>query len=108
MELIIGPTDGVRGFRMENVLIGGVGAVTARKEPTGVDGFGYDVSVLRGGGLVSGEGFVEFAVVSSRIFARDEEGFGGSAVTERVEAGDGVGVEGRRGCGGVLLFKSET
>ena len=87
---------------MENVFIGGVGAVTARKEPTGVDGFGYDVSVLRGGGLVSGEGFVEFAVVVGGIFAGDEESLGGSTVTERVEAGNGVGVEGRRRCGGVL------
>ena len=87
---------------MENVLIGGMGAVPAREEPAGVNGFSNDVSVLRGGGLVSGEGFVEFAVVSSRIFARDEEGFGGSAVTERVEAGDGVGVEGGRGRRGCL------
>ena len=87
---------------MENVFIGGVGAVTARKYPASVNGFGDDVRVLCGGGLVSGEGFVEFAVVSSRIFARDEEGFGGSAVTERVEAGDGVGVEGGRGRRGCL------
>ena len=102
VELIVGPMDGVGSLGMESGLAAIESAVTAGEEPAGVDGFGDDVRVLRGGGLVSDEGFVEFAVVVGGIFARDEEGFGGSAVTERVEAGDGVGVEGRRGCGGVL------
>ena len=102
MELFVGPFGGVGAFGMEDVFIESVGAVAAREHPLGVDGFGDDVGVLLGCGLMSGEGLVEFAVVVGGIFAGDEESLGGSTVTERVEAGNGVGVEGRRRCGGVL------
>ena len=105
MELFIGPIRGIGNFGVESGLVAIVGAVAARKEPAGVNGFGDDVRVLRGGGLMSGEGFVEFAVVVSGIFAGDEESFGGSAVTERVEAGDGVGVQRRWGRGGGLCVQ---
>ena len=72
------------------MLIEGVGADATRRNPAGVDGFGDYVRVLRGCGLMSGEGFVEFAIVVGGIFAEDEERFGAAAVGEGVEAGEGV------------------
>lgn len=91
----VGGGDGV-GFRVEGIEFGlafGVGTLAAPEVPAGVDEVGDDGGIGGGGGFVRFERFGEEGVEERRVFAGDEESFGGGAVAEAVEASEGGGGE---------------
>ena len=84
VEVFVGPIGDVGFLFVDFVFAVDVGALTAREKPAGEDRIFDEIGVLRGGGLVMGEGVVDECEEVGGDFAGDEETLRGSAVGERV------------------------